>query len=175
MFIDEARFSINMKNNWARSTIGTSAIVEVEKTHSPSHTIFGAIHPSSIIHFAMKKPLPTREKYKRLRQIRVKKSKKRKPAGDKDQRVSKTIIGKPVIEYVEVESSDGRESNKPPSKGTTAAHFIKFMNKMLDIMDMDDLSQRIADACNNVRFSNFRGFCSQSKRHISYCRDKVEF
>lgn len=104
-----------------------------------------------------------------------KKPKKRKPARDKDQRVSKTIIGKPVIEYVEIESSDGRESNKPPSKGTTTAHFIKFMNKMFDIMDMDDLSQRIADACNNVRFSNIRGFCSQSKRHISNCRDKAEF
>lgn len=72
VFTDEARFNINMKNNWARSTIGTPAIVEVEKTRSPSHIIFGAIHPSSIIHFAMKKPLPTREKYKRLRQIRVK-------------------------------------------------------------------------------------------------------
>ncbi|KAI8059803.1 hypothetical protein BDF21DRAFT_348489 [Thamnidium elegans] len=131
VFIDEARFNINIKNNWARSTIGTPAIVEVEKTRSPSHTIFGAIHPSSIIHFTMKKPLSTRE-------------------------------------------NDGRESNKPPSKGTTTAHFIKFMNKMLDIMNMDDLSQRIADACNNVRFSNLRGFCSQSKRHISNCRDKVE-
>ncbi|CAO3699970.1 unnamed protein product [Rhizopus stolonifer] len=40
------------------------------------------------------------------------------------------------LEYVEVESSDDREANKPPSKGITTARFIKFMNEMLDIMDI---------------------------------------
>lgn len=83
-FIDKTRFNIIMENNWARSTIGTPAIVE-------PHTILGAIHPSNIIYFAMKKSLPTREKYKRLRQ-RSEKSEKRKPARDRDQRVSKPLL-----------------------------------------------------------------------------------
>lgn len=60
VFIDEAGFNINMRNNWARSTVGTPAIVEIEKTRSPSHTIIGAIHYSSVIHVAMKKS-PTKK------------------------------------------------------------------------------------------------------------------
>ncbi|KAI9246041.1 hypothetical protein EDC94DRAFT_500354, partial [Helicostylum pulchrum] len=39
-----------------------------------------------------------------------------------------------TIEYVEVE----KEETNPPSKGTTTAHFVKFMNELLDIMDMDE-------------------------------------
>jgi hypothetical protein len=146
MLIDEARFNINIRNNWARSTVGTSAIVEFEKTRSPSHTIISAIHSSSIIHVAMKKPPPRREKaHQKAQTKKSEKLKKRKLTRDKDQRVIKIVIEEPVIEYVEVKSSDDREANKPPSKGTTTAHFIKFMNEMLDIMDMDDLFQGIAD------------------------------
>ncbi len=168
------------------------------------------------------------------------KSKKRKLAKGKDQIVGEIIIEEPVVEYVEVESIDDKETNKPPPKGTTTAHFIKFMNELLDIIDMNEglkggclvmdnstihkshsmvrkieasgyrvmylppyspelnaienfwalvkrkmkrenlmteetISQRIADACNNVRVSDLRGFCSHSKRHISYCRDKIHF
>ncbi|KAL0080035.1 hypothetical protein F4703DRAFT_1932060 [Phycomyces blakesleeanus] len=108
------------------------AIVEVEKTRSPSHTIIGAIHSSSILHVAMKKPPPIRKKAQKFQ-----------------------INKKPVLEYVEVESSDDREVNKPPSKSTTTTRFIKFMNEVLDSMGMDDLSQRITDACNNKRSKQF--------------------
>ncbi|KAI9358144.1 hypothetical protein BD770DRAFT_321186, partial [Pilaira anomala] len=52
--------------------INPNICIEVEKTRSRAHTIFGAIHPSSTIYFTMKKPLSTREKCKRLRQIRMK-------------------------------------------------------------------------------------------------------
>ncbi|KAL7318787.1 hypothetical protein PS15m_001991 [Mucor circinelloides] len=129
-----------MKNNWARSTVGTLAIVEVEKTCSPSHTIIRAIHSSSIIHVAIKEPSPRREKAQKAKKNKSEKS-KRKLARGKDQRVSEITIGEPVIEYVKVESSDDRrDANKPPSKGATTAYFIKFMDEMLDIMDMDDLS-----------------------------------
>ncbi|CEP19257.1 hypothetical protein [Parasitella parasitica] len=167
------------------------------------------------------------------------KSKKRKLAKGK-QRAGEIIIEEPVIEYVEVESVDDREANKASSKGTTTAHFIKFMYELLDIIDIDEslkgsylvidnctihkshplirkiegrryrviylppysselnaienfwaivkrkmkrenpmteetLFQRIADACNNVRVSDLRGFCSHLKRHITYCRDKIHF
>lgn len=56
VFIDEAGFNINMRNNWARSVVGAPAQVEVEKVRSPSHTIIGAIHCTSVLHVAMKKP-----------------------------------------------------------------------------------------------------------------------
>lgn len=62
VFIDEAGSNINMRNSWARSIVGTPATVEIEKTRAPSHTIIGAIHPKSVIHVAMKKPPPRREK-----------------------------------------------------------------------------------------------------------------
>ncbi|KAI9272208.1 hypothetical protein EDC94DRAFT_495562, partial [Helicostylum pulchrum] len=48
------------------------------------------------------------------------------------------IIEEPVVEYVKVEHIDDIEANKSHSKGTTTAHFIKFMNELLDIMDMDE-------------------------------------
>ena len=77
VFIDEAGFNINMRSNWARSAIGTPAFVELEKTRAPSHTIIGAIHSSSVIHVAMKKP-PTKkgEGLQNLRQIKVKNQKR---------------------------------------------------------------------------------------------------
>jgi hypothetical protein len=121
VFIDEAGFNINMRNNWARLTIVTPAVVEVKNTRSPSHTIIGAIHSSSVIHVAMKKPPPRREKAPKPSISKSERSKKRKLAKGKDQRVGEIIFEEPVIEYVEIESLDDKETNKPPSKGTTTA------------------------------------------------------
>lgn len=138
VFIDEAGFNINMRNSWARSTIGAPAIVEIEKIRSPSHTIIGAIHSSSVIHVAIKKPPPRRGKATKPVASKSEKSKKRKLAKGKDQIVGEIIIEEPVVEYVEVESIDDKETNKPPPKGTTTAHFIKFMNELLEIMDTNE-------------------------------------
>ncbi|KAI9273353.1 hypothetical protein EDC94DRAFT_494156, partial [Helicostylum pulchrum] len=60
------------------------------------------------------------------------------------------IIEKPVVEYVEVESIDDTEANRVPFKGITTAHFIKFVNELLDIMDMDESlkgSYLVMDSC----------------------------
>lgn len=43
VFIEESGFHINMRNDWARSAIGTSAIVELSKTRSPFHIIIGTV------------------------------------------------------------------------------------------------------------------------------------
>jgi transposase len=37
-----------------------------------------------------------------------------------------------------VEESTSVENNKPVAKGTTTAHFVRFINELLDIMDMDE-------------------------------------
>lgn len=63
-------------------------------------------------------------------------SKKRKLAKGKDQRVGEIIFEEPDIEYVEFDNLDDKESNTSPPKGATTAHFIKFMNELLDIMDL---------------------------------------
>ncbi|KAI9263879.1 hypothetical protein EDC94DRAFT_494727, partial [Helicostylum pulchrum] len=48
------------------------------------------------------------------------------------------IIEDPTVVYVDIEESSTSENNKPIAKGTTAAHFMKFMNELLDIMDTDE-------------------------------------
>jgi transposase len=46
---------------------------------------------------------------------------------------------------------------------------VKRKMKRENLMTEETLSQRIADACNNVRVSDLRGFRGHSKRHITYC------
>ncbi|KAG1276992.1 hypothetical protein G6F66_012408 [Rhizopus arrhizus] len=48
------------------------------------------------------------------------------------------IIEEPTIEYADVEKSTAIENNKPVAKDTTAAHFVRFVNELLDIMDIDE-------------------------------------
>ncbi|KAL7318452.1 hypothetical protein PS15m_001695 [Mucor circinelloides] len=69
-----------MRSKWARSAIGTPTFVELEKTRAISHTIIGPIHPSSVIHVAMKKPPPRKEKPLKPAANKSEKSKKRKLA-----------------------------------------------------------------------------------------------
>ncbi|KAG0740147.1 hypothetical protein G6F57_007332 [Rhizopus arrhizus] len=58
--------------------------------------------------------------------------------GGKEQRACDIIIEKPSIEYIDVEESTAIENNRPVAKGTTTANFIRFINDLLDIMDMDE-------------------------------------
>lgn len=138
VFIDEAGFDINMRNNWARSAVGTPAQVEIEKTRSPSHTIIGAIHCTSVIHVVMKKLPSKKQRGPKTQTSKTAKPKKRKLAGGKEQRAGDIIIEELTIEYVDVEERIAVENNKPVAKGTTTTHFVKFMNELLDIMDMDE-------------------------------------
>jgi transposase len=221
VFIDEAGFHINMRNNWARSKKGSPAIVKRPKTRAITHTIIGAIHSSSVVHVVMKKPPPSKEKQSI--------SKKRKANSG-----TKRIVAEVDVEDPEFEDPT---DNKPVVKGTTIAHFVKFMNALLDIMDLDEnlkenyivmdnasihkskpmirkierrgykviylppyspelnpieqfwgvvkgkmkrdrllaeenLSDRIADACNDVLISDLYGFCNHSKRQIIKCYKK---
>lgn len=80
IFIDEAGFHINMRLNWARPKSGKKAIVKQPQTRAPTHTIIGAIHSSSIIHVAIRKPPPKKE-------IEAAKKKERLIMGKKDQQL----------------------------------------------------------------------------------------
>lgn len=229
VFIDEAGFSINMRNSWARSVRGTPAIVHVPKSRSPSHTIIGAIHASSVLHVVLKKPPPKSD--------RSSQNKKIKKINNGKKRAASEIVN----EETNVEEDENIVDNaKPASKGTTTAHFIKFMNELLDVMDLDqslkgsyivmdnasihksnpmkrkiesrgyhvmylppyspelnpieqfwaivkgklkrhrlmteeNLSSRIADACNEVLISDLYGFASHSKRQIINCYNRTPF
>lgn len=103
----------------------------LKKTRSPSHTIIGAMHSSSVLHVVIKKkPAPRKPRGRKFQATKAEKSKKRNLARGKKQRAGKIVVEEPTIEYVEVE--------KVESKDTATAHFVKFMNELLDIMDMDE-------------------------------------
>ncbi|CEG73043.1 hypothetical protein RMATCC62417_08501 [Rhizopus microsporus] len=140
-----------MRNNWARSGVGTPAQVEIEKNRSPSHTIIGAIHCTSVIHVVMKKPPHKKQRCPKTQTSKTAKPKKRKMAESKEQRAGNIIIIKePTIEYIDIEERAGIENSKPVAKGTATAHFVKFMNEFLDIMDADESlmdSYFVMDSC----------------------------
>ncbi|KAI9473494.1 MAG: hypothetical protein EXX96DRAFT_488862, partial [Benjaminiella poitrasii] len=49
------------------------------------------------------------------------------------------IIEEPATEYADDNSeSSAQDSSELISKGTTTAHFIKFMNVLLDILDLNE-------------------------------------
>jgi transposase len=52
---------------------------------------------------------------------------------------------------------------------------VKRKMKCENLMTDETLSQRIADACNSACVNDLRAFCSHSKRHVSYCQDKIHF
>ncbi|KAI7897977.1 uncharacterized protein BX663DRAFT_462724, partial [Cokeromyces recurvatus] len=104
IFINEAGFHINLRNNWARTDTRIPAIVKTTKTKTPSHTIIGAIQASSFIHVAIKKPPQKKEK---IQSNKASTSEKRKVANIVQNRYQ---------------------------KDTTTVHFIKFINVLLDIL-----------------------------------------
>ncbi|KAG1514758.1 hypothetical protein G6F53_003432 [Rhizopus delemar] len=77
------------------------------------------------------------------------------------------MIEEPTIEYVDVEESNAIENNKSVAKGTATAHFIRFINELLDIMNMDESlmgSYLVMGYCNihkthpNIRKIESRGY-----------------
>ncbi|KAI9486389.1 MAG: hypothetical protein EXX96DRAFT_646212 [Benjaminiella poitrasii] len=53
--------------------------------------------------------------------------------------IDEFIIEEPATEYVDDNNkSDAQDSSESISKGTTTAHFIKFMNVLLDIMGLNE-------------------------------------
>ncbi|CAO3702219.1 unnamed protein product [Rhizopus stolonifer] len=111
--IDESGFNINTRNNYARSPAESRAVVMIPKTRATSHTVIGAIHPTSVIHIVLKKPLP--------KPAKPKKGRKRAAPDNNEEEVIETSC----------------EEAPPISKGTITLHFIKFINELLDIMDLD--------------------------------------
>lgn len=100
IFIDEGRFHINMRNNWATSKKGSPVIVKRPTTRAITHIIVGAIHFSNAVHVVIKKTS----------------TEKRKANSG-----TKRIVAGVDVEDPEFEDPT---DNKPVAKGTTTAHFI---------------------------------------------------
>lgn len=54
------------------------------------------------------------------------------------------------------EVDDDPADNKPASKGTTTAHFIKFMNELLNIMDLDETFKGSYIVMDNASIHKFK-------------------
>lgn len=122
VFIDESGFNVNMRNNYARSPTGSRAVVMIPKTRATSHTVIGAIHPASVICVVLKKPPPKKQTPDQPKKRRKdNKGRKRADPDNNEEEVIKASY----------------EEAPPISKGTTTLHFIKFINELLDIMDLD--------------------------------------
>ncbi|ORE17229.1 hypothetical protein BCV71DRAFT_181912, partial [Rhizopus microsporus] len=120
MFIDGAGFHINIRNNWARSPTGTRAVVKTAKTRVISHMV---IVRSASCRFE-KNPKPETDTVAK-KKIKSNIGKKRGIAEANDD------------EGIREDDTSAVDAKLAP-KGTTAAHFIKFINELLDIMDEDE-------------------------------------
>lgn len=133
IFIDESGFHINMRKNYAWSRKSERAVVKLPQTRAASHTIIGAVSTKGVIHIALRKPPPP-------------------PAKDTKKRARDNKGKKRAVTAVEEEADTTTSdySQKPPPKGTTSAHYTKFINELLDILDdMGDMkgSYLVMDNC----------------------------
>ncbi|KAG1140142.1 hypothetical protein G6F37_008877 [Rhizopus arrhizus] len=120
IFINESGFHINTRKNYAWSRKSERAVVKLPQTRAASHTIIGAISTKGVIHIALRKPPPPLAKDTKKR-ARDNKGKKR------------------AVIAVEEEADT-----------TTSAHYTKFINELLDILDdMRDMkgSYLVTDNC----------------------------
>lgn len=77
-------------------------------------------------------------------------AKKRKVAGGKKRGVNK-IDNREELEATEDNAVADLIDDKPPPKGTTTAHFVKFMNELLEIIDEDESMQGDYLVMNNAQ------------------------
>lgn len=122
VFVDESRFNINIRNNYARSPAGSRAVGMIRKTIATPHTIKGAIHFTSVIYVVLKKLPP-----KKQTPVNPKKSRKDNKGRE---RAAPNNNEEGIIKasYEEV---------LPISKGINTLHFIKLINELLYIMEFD--------------------------------------
>jgi transposase len=122
VFIDESGFHTNMRRNFAWSLVGSRPVVKTPVTRAVTHTVLGAITADTVIHVSLRKPAPPAPKPKKA------KTNKRK---------KKDVEAEVVEEEQGDESADQQwpDDDKPAPKGTTSAHYIKFIKEVLDIMD----------------------------------------
>ncbi|KAG0777346.1 hypothetical protein G6F22_011935 [Rhizopus arrhizus] len=116
-----------MRNNWARSPAGTRAVVKTAKIRVTSHLVIGAIHSSAVLHVVLKKPPPKPE-------LDTVAKKKRKGNSGKKRGVAETTNDDEGTKEDDTSVVDV----KLAPKGTTTAHFIKFVNELLNIRDEDE-------------------------------------
>lgn len=127
-----------MRKNYAWSIKSKRAVVKLPQTRAASHTIIGAISTKGAIHIALRKPPPPSAK-----------DTKKRAKDNKGKKIAVTAVEK------EIDTTTSNYTQKPPPKGTTSAHYTKFINELLDILDdMGDMkgSYLVMDNCSIYDF-----------------------
>lgn len=78
---------------------------------------------------------------------------KQKVNKGKKRAANEFIIEEPVIEYVDINEDNAQDNTTLASQGTTTVHFIKFINGLLDVMDLDENLKRsylVMDNCTSM-------------------------
>lgn len=152
-----------MRFNWARSEIGTQAIVKTPKTRAITHSVLGAIHNSAVMHVSLR--LPLRKPKAKKKPTPPKKRKTNKDKGVK--RAADEIDDEQEDEHDEQEQEQDQDNQvvdpeeedpitgRKVSKGTTTLHFIKFINELLDVMDKDEKFQNSYLVFDNVSIHKY--------------------
>lgn len=86
VFIDEARFDINVRSDYARSERNTPAVVTTLTTQAVSHTILGAIYAKGVVNIDIRVP-------QKPKKVKVAGGRKRKAAKPKDPVPRGTVTG----------------------------------------------------------------------------------
>ncbi|KAG1371810.1 hypothetical protein G6F61_011598 [Rhizopus arrhizus] len=106
---DESGFHTNMRRSFAWSRVGTRPVVKNTT--------------DAVIHLSLRKPAPPKPKPKK-----AKTNKRKKKDVEAEAAVEEEQENEDVEQY-------WPDDDKPAPKGTTSAHYIKFISEVLDVMD----------------------------------------
>ncbi|KAG2226178.1 hypothetical protein INT45_003323 [Circinella minor] len=184
IFIDEAGFHINMRLNWARSKSGKKAIIKQPQTRAPTHTIIEIsgenteVNDDSADNNSVKKGT-TAHFVKFMNEVLA--------VLDAEEAFKGSYIvldntsihkSKPMIR--KIESKGYRVMYLPPYSPELNPieqiwAIVKGKMKRDRLMNEENLSSRITDACNDILISDLNDFCNHSKRQIVNCYNKTPF
>ncbi|GAA5807939.1 hypothetical protein MFLAVUS_001319 [Mucor flavus] len=157
VFIDEAAFHINMKRSFAWSRVGTRAVDKVPKTRARTTTILGAISPHGVVNITVRRPRA------------LSASKKRKTTGNTNNGNSNWSL---FQLFEQSRSMLKAEVMVVYIYHHTHQNLIPLKLKRVPLLDEETLSTRIGDACNQILFSDLRGFCQYSMSKFDDCIER---
>lgn len=197
VFIDEAAFHINMKRSFAWSQVGTRAVVKVPKTRARTTTILGAISPHGVVNITVRLPRALAASKKRKTTGNANKSAKPTTGtvtGHYFNFLSSTMDimdtheqfkgnylimdNAPIHTNTEIQKyveSRGYGCVYLPPYSPELNPIEQFWSvcksklKRVPLLDEETLSTRIGDACNQILFSDLRGFCQYSMSKFDDC------
>lgn len=202
IFIDESAFHINLKRTMAWSKVGERAIIETPQTKAKTITILGAISPFGVVNVKVRRPYEVSSKKRKLPgKAQASSSQAVKTtgtvAGHYFNFVASTIDV--LDQHEEFKDSYILMDNCPIHNSNDISRYVakrgyrcvylppytpelnpieqfwsvvKSKLKTEKLLLTETLTSRISAACNDVLYSDLRGFCHYSHEKWQVCFDK---